>query len=224
MGRMTHPRGATARALAVLKCEGVKGVLSRTTAKMADLRPQVLLECDLTKVQPHAAVPGASFLWASMDDLTQHAALELVSDAEKRTASETRLRRGDLCLVGLCDGVAVTYLWITKSLRELPRLAWPVRPEAMFVYKTFTLSQWRGRGLNRAALSWAFEQQRSRGCHTAFVDVDASNDASLRALRAAGFTDAARFYIVKLGPLTFTRMTDDVYARVSGTIQRSGDH
>jgi RimJ/RimL family protein N-acetyltransferase len=116
--------------------------------------------------------------------------------------------------------VPATYLWITTTVRELARLDWPVRPDAVFVYKTFTVDAWRGRGLNQAAVTWALDDCRRSGARTAFVDVDAANHASLRALRRAGFADVARFRTLKLGPATLTLMDDAVFSRVAGRSRR----
>jgi RimJ/RimL family protein N-acetyltransferase len=223
---MSAPRSGEpnlwSRVMTVLRHEGALAVASRAAARVIDLRQQVLLECDMTARPAVASLPDVRFAWASLRDLEAHSVFELTATPVARAASVARLTRGDRCLVGTWRGTPATYMWTTTSARELPALDWPLRPGTVFVYKTFTIEDFRGKGLNAAAVAFALDAYWSEGKRTAFVDVDVTNHASLRALRRAGFRDVAYFRTLKLGPRTMTLMSDEVFCRVAGRSRRVG--
>jgi GNAT superfamily N-acetyltransferase len=203
------------RARDLLRREGLWSLTRRLASRLVDVRTQLLLECVLEQSHERTEPTDVTFSWATLQDLEQFPSLELLTSATGRRDSTARLARGDRCLVGLYRGAPVTYLWVTFSIRELPGLRWPLAAQTAFVYKTFTLEAWRGHGFNRSAVSWALGECRRAGCSRAFVDVDRTNEPSVRALRHAGFVPIGRFHVVSLGPLMFTWIPRDLYSHVS---------
>jgi hypothetical protein len=207
-----------ARAWQVIREEGVGSFTRRLAKRIVDVRTQLLLECSLRQapLEHRSPVHGLRLFWAGLSDLDRFPSLELLSSDTVRRDTHARLERGDRCLVGTFNDTAVTYLWVTFSRRDLPGLSWPVGAGSAFVYKTFTIASMRGRRFNRSALAWAQDECRRERYHTLFVDVDRSNEPSLKALRYAGFSDCGSFRIWKLGPFTFTRISRELYCRVTG--------
>ena len=84
------------------------------------------------------------------------------------------------------------------------------------MYKTFTIPEARGQGFHRLVLQWALAVLRDEGFERAFVDIEASNIASLRPVRSVGFTEIGRFHTFTLARLTITTMPKRLARRVAG--------
>lgn len=142
---------------------------------------------------------GVTWHWLSIDEVgrpAHEAPWRHPGDSVVRARSW--IEQGDRCLVGFIGGEGVTSLWVTDRSRHLPGVSLPIGERLLFVYKTFTAVQWRGRGLNKAALKWVIRWARDQGYERVFIDVSARNAASQRAVRAAGFRDVAAFWIVTI--------------------------
>ena len=207
------------RSLEVARQEGVLGLLRRARRRVVSADVQILLECGLDSKRAPGAVTasdGCSTRWASLDDLDRYPELELTVDRQVRQTARVRLDRGDRCAVGLSQGTPATYLWVTSHVRELPRLDLPLGGNSIFVYKTFTVPRFRGRGLSQAAIAWALDQYGRQGSRRAFIDIGADNVPSLRAAAKAGFHERGRFLIVGVLGVAFTLMPRKLRGVVTG--------
>jgi GNAT superfamily N-acetyltransferase len=186
-----------AKAWDVLGQDGLAGLLREGWHSVFEARSQILLAADVRAAGQPPEVPGVE--WALLTKASPLIDRELGYSKATAQRSEDWLRRGDWCLAGSEAGRIVTYLWVGHVCRDLPGCAWPIGSGRAFIYKTFTRASCRGRGLNRAALARACALLAEGGRTEAFIDVNEANHASVRAIRASGFAEVARFRIVRIG-------------------------
>jgi RimJ/RimL family protein N-acetyltransferase len=86
------------------------------------------------------------------------------------------------------------------------------------VYKTFTLPEFRGRGLNSAALREIRRRCALEGYHQVLIDVASNNTASRRAIERAGFVRVGRFFHLRFGRTRRTWLTPSVRRRISSAV------
>lgn len=218
---MTTRAARGARAWAVLKSEGPLAVARRAWEAVFEVRRQILLVADAAKAGMADDVAGLS--WEVISDASRLVDPELDYSPRLARESEAWLAQGDWCLAGVESGLVVTYLWVATRVRQLPRCTWAIEPGSAFVYKTFTRPSCRGRGLNRAALREACRRIAVSGRRRVFIDVSDANAASVRAIRSAGFEDAARFAIIRVGRYRRAVVPRHVRALVSGKGRETSD-
>lgn len=99
--------------------------------------------------------------------------------------------------------------WVTTKAAwtaELGRLVTPP-PGAAYIYESFTAPQLRGRGIYPFALRCICAELAARALHEAWIGVDATNAASVRAITKAGFEPALsvryrkRWGRIEVGPV-----------------------
>jgi RimJ/RimL family protein N-acetyltransferase len=128
------------------------------------------------------------------------------------------LERGDRCLLGHVRGRPATYLWVGTKVREFSGSTCSIGAGTAYVYKTFTLPEFRGRGLNTAALREIRRRCALEGYHQVLIDVASSNTASRRAIERAGFVRVGRFLDLRLGRMRRAWLTPAVRRRISSTV------
>ena len=209
--------GVLQRLLETWRRGGLAGVLRKAAGRLFSRQTYVLLECRLNERGVSLPVPpGLSFSWVAVSDLGDFHQHEMASTDRSEQISAERLRRGDRCAAGIVDRRPATSLWLTSQLRELPNRRLPVGGKAVFVYKTFTVPEMRGRGLHRAVLQWALGSLREEGFERAWVDIETTNTPSLRAVKAVGFAEVGRFTTYTLGGVPFTTIPKHLARLVAG--------
>lgn len=177
---------------------GGRALLASLARRVVHVRVHSMLAAP-PETEPPAESPALAWRWLTLQQVEalQSDAAWLYGRATV-TAARRWLARGDRCLGGYVDRVLVTTLWVTTSVRTLPRCVLEVGPGVVYVYKTFTHPDWRGRGFNRAALRWVRAWAGSQGCRRVVIDVARQNTGSTRAIEAAGFVDVGRFLEVSV--------------------------
>lgn len=204
------------RLLRFWQSAGARGVATAAIARVVAIRRIVLLACGLPVPPPR---PSATLTFRLADEAMLHEVLR--APVFKGSWPQSRVvegwhRRGDRCVVGWDGDNPVTYVWGTQATRELPGLSWPVGEGRVFVFKLFTAPAYRGRGLARQAMQHLLAGYSDGTTRTAYIDIDAKNEASLRAARGVGFVPAGHFHVVRLGSTRRTFARGVVRATVSG--------
>ena len=91
----------------------------------------------------------------------------------------------DTCLVALVAGQVAGIVWLYRSHND-SRLFALAKDEAE-INSVFVLPEYRGRGLHRTLDISLCRLAKELGCDTIYGAVQAENEPSLRATRAAGF-------------------------------------
>ena len=197
--------------------DGLAGLAKKVGNQLFAHETYVLLECTIGEPPARLASPSElSFSWVAADDLDRFRQHELASTDKSRHISAGRLTRGDRCAAGFVQGRPVSSLWLTSQQRELPNRRLAIGAKSVFVYKTFTIPEARGQGFHRLVLQWALAVLREEGFVRAFVDIEASNIASLRPVIAVGFTEIGRFRTYTMAGMTITSMPKRLARHVAG--------
>lgn len=134
-------------------------------------------------------VPGVHFRRAEPRDAARYARDVGTDSAATFTA---RLRDDVMCFIAEEGDRILHASWVTTSgawAREVQALLSPPTGDA-YVYESFTRSDARGRGIYPFALAGMLTELSPLGVRRLWVGVEASNQASRRAIGKAGFEEA----------------------------------
>lgn len=144
---------------------------------------------------PLLSPPPVSFRVGGPDDLEQFTQeTHEYGEAEKQFGFQ-RLSRGDLLIVGECGGAVVFYAWLMCRQMDLDQnVCIPIRPDAAYSYKVFTVA--RARGLHICAAYYRFIKDflRPRGYGHMVCRIIPGNTASVRAHMRVGFQRSGIVY------------------------------
>jgi GNAT superfamily N-acetyltransferase len=157
------------------------------------LRPVVTIhryhffEKDLTQPTPDltARVP-LEVREANLDDFERYEEAFAAGGVDLREARR-RHERGDLCLIALSGNEPVSFDWSTFRPFYAPELDVTVDlgPGDAFGVFTFTLPEWRGKGIYPAIMSHKHRHLLSRGCSRTISYIAANNIQSLKGVQRA---------------------------------------
>jgi GNAT superfamily N-acetyltransferase len=104
------------------------------------------------------------------------------------TDTDTRLARGDRCVVGLRDGDIVYHNWISFDADLIARRCPGIGRIAgtAYAYDGYTAPEWRGLSIQPAALSWIGRWATDRASRL-LLSIEPDNVRSVRAAEKAGF-------------------------------------
>ncbi len=189
--------------------------------RIGEVRTVILLAAPADADLDGDRVPVA-FEWAAADIFDRDLAAPAFQfpPVAARRAREW-LARGDRCLVGRVHDRAATYLWVGTQVRDFPGASCPVGPGTAYVYKTFTLPEFRGRGLNTAALREARRRCARDGFQQVLIDVASDNVKSRRAIERAGFVAAGRLFLLRVGRVRQVWLPGPVRRRIAGAAVRA---
>ena len=121
--------------------------------------------------------------------LAQDGDWELVRDFALRSGKtwadiEGRLRRGDLCIVGLSEGRLVHVSWIARASSWVPPIRATLRLERgeAYGYDSVTDEAARGHGVQPAIMNFVLRYEQANGYQRHFFYVDHQNYSGLRLL------------------------------------------
>jgi GNAT superfamily N-acetyltransferase len=117
---------------------------------------------------------------------------------ELDTSIAERLKSGrDFCFAAFHGDRLANYSWFALDSIE-PEHSFGaglrLSPDAVYLYKAYTVPDFRGRQIHGAALSRAAEHFRQRGLTQMIAIVDFANSASLRSHTKLGFCPAGRLF------------------------------
>ena len=101
----------------------------------------------------------------------------------------------DFCFAAFHGGRLVNYAWYALESVEAEHsfgAGLKLPPDTIYMYKAYTVPEFRGRQIHGAALSRAAERFRQRGIARMIAIVEFGNRASLRSHRKLGFRPAGR--------------------------------
>ena len=135
--------------------------------------------------------------------LTPSDALAWCGDAELDLTREkvaAAFARGDLCIGAFDEGRLAAYCWLAFS--PLPHLdgVWVAfHPQAVWTYKSFVRSAYRGRRLAAALYRFADALCVQRGRRVSVICVEAQNQPSIAAAQSGGYAHAGYAAYSNLG-------------------------
>jgi RimJ/RimL family protein N-acetyltransferase len=216
---VAHKPTIAGRASAAWRAGGVAALLGGLVAKFGEANVVVLFAARTGDERVGQSGNTPTFEWAGMetfDRVLATPAFQFPRGAARR--ARQWLARGDRCLLGRVGDRPATYLWVGTLVREFPGATCPIGAGTAYVYKTFTLPEFRGRGLNTAALHEIRRRCASEGYHQVLIDVASNNTASRRAIERAGFVPVGRFFHVRLGRMRRAWLTPSVRRRISSAV------
>ncbi len=168
----------------------------RVVRRLTRIEIVQVLRLDLASVLPQP-LPALEleYRFLSCDDL-RAAAADPRHELEAPIAG--RLLSGrDFCFAAFHGDRLANYAWYAVEKIE-PEHSFgaglKLPPDAVYLYKAYTVPEFRGRQIHGAALSRAAEHFRQRGLSQMIAIVDFANRASLRSHAKLGFRAAGRFF------------------------------
>ena len=164
-------------------------VMKRFIKFFVTLDTHLIFEKDLTIKSTSDFTPkmGVEFSVASTEDLRNLLGVSggPISDEELATAKE-RLNRGDICFIGVHDGMIVNYAWTSFTNAELLDSIFSPHSGVAYHYKAYTIPRFRGQGLHLASLAFSFDYLANAGQTKMWLYVHVKNHASLKNYRRYG--------------------------------------
>ena len=119
--------------------------------------------------------------------------------------------RGDLCVAAHDRDQLAGYSWVAfEPLRHLDDVWVRFGPDVAWIYKSFVLPQYRGRGIAASLYRFTDAACRDRRRTRAIICVESHNAPSIRAAQKAGFSDAGSGGYLRRGPLFVDRYSSSV--------------
>ena len=217
---MAHKPTIVERAAAAWRAGGAGALLGGLVGKVGEAHTVLLLAVRAggdDRAEQSGSAP--TFEWAGLDTFDRVLATPTFQFHPVAARRARRwLARGDRCLLGRVGDRPATYLWVGTTVREFPGATCPIGAGTAYVYKTFTLPEFRGRGLNTAALREIRRRCAMEGYHQVLIDVASNNTASRRAIERAGFVPVGRFFHLRLGRMRRAWLTPSVRRRISSAV------
>jgi ribosomal protein S18 acetylase RimI-like enzyme len=141
---------------------------------------------------PHALPPPHEFgiegRFATREDLER-----MVSSGEQKADARALLDQGDACLLQLVDGRMAGWAWLSTrdEVELLPGLFLTIPRDAGYVFRTWTVPEMRGHGLQPRRTLELLEEGRRRGRQRLLCFVESTNLASLKGVGKAGYERVA---------------------------------
>ena len=169
---------------------GVRAAL-RASLELHLARRRVTLHL-LGLTRPLALPPPHEFgiegRFATREDLDR-----MVSSGEQKGDARALLDQGDACLLQLVDGRMAGWAWLSTrdEVELLPGLFLTIPRDAGYVYRTWTVPEMRGRGLQPRRTLELLGECRRRGRQRLLCFVESTNLASLKGVGKAGYERVA---------------------------------
>ncbi len=113
---------------------------------------------------------------------------------------EQRFKDKEVAWAVIIEGRIVHYDFVTFQCRwlDIVQQEFRLKQNEAFIYNCHTLEAWRGKGLFTCALNRLNHHLASSGTKRCFIDADAGNEASLKAIRKAGFEHYQSRYMLRI--------------------------
>jgi GNAT superfamily N-acetyltransferase len=201
-------RGAPKRSLEVLRNEGVRSlcfrVLGETVYRRAWVWERVLNGAAPEKTC-RLAVETRLLASSELDEYDEFCAeRESLDSGSAPGLSEIRrrLNAGQLCFIARCQGRIVSSAWMALGRAWIDYLACEVllAPDDAYLYESYTLPDYRGRGVPTERSRQEVEYLRRKGCRRMIAVISPENRAAVRHAERAGWKPLGVMGCVKLGP------------------------
>jgi ribosomal protein S18 acetylase RimI-like enzyme len=202
------PRRIATRGLEILRERGWRSLVFLVLADLG-YRRLLLLERDLSEPLPaiEAKIP-LDFSVLTPDELGEYLVFH---DEDPRHELEARFGRGDECFVARSQGQIVCANWAATNEHTMRFVRYRLRIATgeVYVYDSFTLPAFRGRGVAPALAVHMIEHFRRAGLARATTLIEPENAANLRARAKSGYRVCGRIACLKVGPKIWHWFRDD---------------
>jgi SAM-dependent methyltransferase/GNAT superfamily N-acetyltransferase len=190
--------GLPARALTMLRTEGLRGIGVRILAATV-YRRLLVLALPLDDTRGPAAPSRVEIRTLEATALDEYLRFRPGSE---EAALARRFRAGARCFVALHEGRIVHAGWATTGPAWIEYLGceFPLAPGDVFQFDSFTAPEFRGRGFAQARITAMAGVLRAEGRRRLLAAVWPENTAGLRPLTAMGYRVVGRVTVTRLGP------------------------
>lgn len=163
--------------------------LSRALYRLGSARLFRFYSRSSAEAVPSKAGGGADLKWLSekeLHGLSANAELDLTPEKIGMACA-----RGDLCAAAYVNERLAGYCWFsTAPLPHMDGVWVEYSPQVLWIYKSFVLPAYRGRGIAPALYGLASDLARGRDCTASLICVESHNAASVAAARRAAHLPA----------------------------------
>jgi GNAT superfamily N-acetyltransferase len=194
--RRWTPRDVLARALEVLKDEGLRSLVVRAASETF-YRRLTLLERRFDEPLDVEVPRELEFGYLDERGVSEYEQLR----PGQRSAAAARLAEGHRCFATWNDGRLVAVRWLASGTPHVEYLDLPLRlaDGEVYHYDTFTAPDERRRGISAASQARLFETLREEGYRSSIRAVLPENVPAVRDAERAGYRPNGRIGYVKLG-------------------------
>jgi RimJ/RimL family protein N-acetyltransferase len=177
------------------------GRLKRLFQKVICLHHDLIFVMDLQNTIEQAnCLVSADFVEIFYSDIPRLEQAMKNADEYHPCLVEQRFHGSDLAWAVIVDGHIVHYDFVTFGSRwlDIVEQDFPLKNKEAFIYNCHTLRDWRGRGLFTCSLVEILRHLSSLGLMRCYIDVDARNKPSLKAIYRAGFELYQSRYMIRI--------------------------
>jgi hypothetical protein len=155
----------------------------------------------MATVDPTFLKEGAEYQWGFLDRETLIRALGQGAEKDMDAGFiERALAKGDRCYGALADGKIASYGWYSTLGTEVTSdLTLEFDPEWAYMYKGYTLPEFRGKRLHGMGMARAMKAYSDEGKKGLISYVESANFASLKSCYRMGYVDIGTIFCVKVG-------------------------
>jgi GNAT superfamily N-acetyltransferase len=113
-----------------------------------------------------------------------------------------RLAAGNRCYAALCNGEIASVSWIAEKqgYLELIGYRFPLEPDEIYVFDSFTAKKYRGKRIHSALYSRLLQHYKTTGYRAVISLIVPENRSNITARTRTGFKQTGSVLRLKLGP------------------------
>lgn len=177
------------------------GRIKRLLQTVICLHHDLVFFKDLQKgIEPANCPVSADFVEIAYSDIPTLEQVMKKADEYHPGLVERRFLEKDLAWAVKVDGHIVHYDFVTFGSRwlDIVEQEFPLKYREAFIYNCHTIKNWRGKGLFTSSLQKLQQHLAYSGIKRCYIDVDARNKPSLKAIHRAGYNLYQSRYMVRM--------------------------
>lgn len=153
---------------------------------------------ELRRIKPDIAV---EYRFGDISDINRLDMEHHEYDSDARQFALERLQQGDRVILGDYQGRVIFYHWLMFRTMELAyRRYMPISSNRAYIYKAFTVREYRGRQVLPSFYGFISNYLRQRGINKIVVTVNSRNVSALRGTTKGGFRPIGNIFRVRILP------------------------
>lgn len=179
---------------------GLHDLTYRAVNKITDVMVLRALRLTLETVDPGCLASDPALRWGFVDRSTLLDRVRAQPSDMDEAFVQAALDRGDRCFGAISEGTLVSYGWYSTLPTPVTEdLTIHFDPAYAYMYKGYTLPEYRGKRLHGIGMGTALKALAEEGSKGLISYVKSNNFASLRSCFRLGYQDIGLLVAVKMG-------------------------
>lgn len=169
-------------------CAALKKSIKYLCRKVISIRTVHIIEFEISKKKEPDKKLDILFKWALPTDIESMDKINYDYDDSAKKYSIMRLNEGDRCILALCEGKIVGYIWLMKTKMEiLDNTLMDISDEKAYIYRVFVHSDYRGNRILERMEAYGMAVLEKEGKKIAIEIVGKDKKESLKSHRRTGW-------------------------------------